>query len=266
LRRVAILTHAADDFRGPYFLRFIAECWHEAGIEVKVHRGLGTPPPADLAIVHVDLSVVPDVYVELANSYAKVLNVHVTDITKVAVSRQLVRRGDGYDGPVIVKTNLNWGGIREASLERRALEPRDIRALLEYRVYPSASEVPPRVWGDASRIVDRFLPEIRDDHYCLRTWMFFGDRETNSLSYSKSPVVKSSNVVRREVVPEIPEALRARRLELGVDYGKFDYVIRDGEVVLYDVNKTPSMGNFTSGQMSASVLELSRGLEYYGGT
>ena len=266
LPRVAILTHASDDFRAPYFLRFIAQCWREAGVEVLVHRGLGAPPPADLAILHVDLSVVPDAYAELGTSYQKVLNFDITDITKAAISRQLVRRGDGYEGPVIVKTNLNWGGVREATLERRPLRADDIKALLEYRIYPTVSDVPRAVWSDESRIVDRFLPEMRDDHYCLRTWMFLGDRETNSLSYSKSPIVKSSNVVRREVVPEVPEALRARRQELGVDYGKFDYVIRDGEVVLYDVNKTPSMGHLSSDTIRASMLELSRGLAYYGVT
>ena len=29
---------------------------------------------------------------------------------------------------------------------------------------------------------------------------------------------------------------------MGFDYGKFDYVIRDGQVVLFDVNRTPAHG------------------------
>ena len=37
----------------------------------------------------------------------------------------------------------------------------------------------------------------------------------------------------------IPRELRSIREEMGFDYGKFDYGIVDGEVVLYDVNRTP---------------------------
>jgi hypothetical protein len=264
LRRVTILTHASDDFRTPYFLREIARAWTDAGIDVAFHGGLGTPPPADLAILHVDLSIVPAEYVEVARSYETVLNVGITDITKVAISRQLVRRGDGYDGPVLVKTNLNYGGIQELKLQKSDLRKAEADRMLHYRVYGSASAVPAATWDDEAWIVDRFLPEIRDRHFCLRTWMFLGDRETNSISYSRSPIVKSGNVVRREVVPEVPDALRARRRELGIDYGKFDYALHAGEVVLYDVNKTPSMGHFASEKLRASVLELSRGLTHYG--
>lgn len=264
MRRVAILTHASHDSQMPYFLREIARVWTDAGIDVALHSGLGTPPPGDLAILHVDLSIVPAEYLELARSYERVLNVAVTDITKVAISRQLVRRGDGYDGPVLVKTNLNYGGIQELKLRKSELRRADANRLLDYRVYRSPSAVPAATWDDETWIVERFLPEIRDRHFCLRTWMFLGDHETNSISYSRSPIVKSGNVVRREVVLEVPEALRARRRELGVDYGKFDYALHGGEVVLYDVNKTPSMGHFVTEKLQASVLELSRGLAHYG--
>lgn len=50
-----------------------------------------------------------------------------------------------------------------------------------------------------------------------------------------------SHAARR--LPGLPEhrPCPARRIrgELGFDYGKFDYGVVDGEVALYDVNRTP---------------------------
>jgi hypothetical protein len=37
----------------------------------------------------------------------------------------------------------------------------------------------------------------------------------------------------------VPDFLRAERERLGFDYGKFDFVIHDGQAVLLDANKTP---------------------------
>ena len=37
----------------------------------------------------------------------------------------------------------------------------------------------------------------------------------------------------------VPEELRQTRRQLGFDYGKFDYGVVNGEVVLYDANRTP---------------------------
>jgi len=38
----------------------------------------------------------------------------------------------------------------------------------------------------------------------------------------------------------IPAELRERREQLGADYGKIDYVIREGRVEIFDINRTPS--------------------------
>lgn len=47
------------------------------------------------------------------------------------------------------------------------------------------------VWHNPDLVVERFLPERHDGHYCLRVWMFLGDKETNTLCYSAHPIVKS---------------------------------------------------------------------------
>ena len=90
--------------------------------------------------------------------------------------------------------------------------------------------------------------------------MFLGDRETNSLSYSKQPIVKSENVIRREVVAEVPDELRQIRRELGFDFGKFDYAIVGDRVVLYDANRTPTLGNFPREQYLPRVRHLAEGI------
>jgi hypothetical protein len=112
-------------------------------------------------------------------------------------------------------------------------------------------------------IVEKFLAERRDGLYCLRTWVFLGDRETNSLSYSKEPVVKARNVLRRAVVPEVPDELRAMRKQMGFDFGKFDYAIVDGKVVLYDANRTPSLGNFPREQYLPRIKLLAEGIRAF---
>ena len=55
-------------------------------------------------------------------------------------------------------------------------------------------------------------------------------------------------------------ALRAWRARLGFDYGKFDFVVRDGEPVLFDVNRTPTMASNLSAALEAGMGELARGM------
>jgi hypothetical protein len=55
---------------------------------------------------------------------------------------------------------------------------------------------------------------------------------------SKAKIVKGSDEDHSEGV-RIPAELYAIRQQLGMDYGKLDYVVRDGKVVLLDVNRTP---------------------------
>jgi len=38
----------------------------------------------------------------------------------------------------------------------------------------------------------------------------------------------------------VPEELHAMWARLGFDFGKFDYVVRDGQIVLLDANRTPT--------------------------
>jgi hypothetical protein len=257
MNHVVILTHEHDEFDGTnYMLRGVCEAWRENGMNVTVLRGPGPYVGADAAILHVDLTVVPNPYIEFMRQYPIALNFAVKDISKRNISVNLVRRGDGYSGPVIVKTNRNFGGGREAETSQKSFLRKYARAIRrrlhwslraelgiwEYPIYSSPAQVPWAVWHNPDLIVERLLCERRDEFYCTRSWVFLGDAEGNTLYYAKQPIIKSRVAVKSEPA-QVPDELRQMRRKLGFDFGKFDYGIVEGRVVLYDANRTPTVGD-----------------------
>lgn len=272
MHHIAILVHEHDGSQtSGYFLFEIAKVWREQGFQVTVLSGPGECIDADIAILHVDLSIVSDDYLKCMDQYPVALNARVKDISKRYISDNLVTSSDDYDGAVIVKTNWNFAGIREAKLAKRRsfisrcsrfINKRILRlgrsksTALNYKIYNSACDVPTSIWANPEYVVEKFLPERDGDLYCLRTWVFLGDKETNSICYSNEPVVKSNNIIRRELVPEVPDDLREWRRRLGFDFGKFDYAIVNRQVVLYDANRTPSLGDFSSKDVLMPGIKL----------
>jgi hypothetical protein len=277
MRHIVILLHKYFTFDTlQYFLRYIADIWQENGFRVSVLHGPGPYVQADLAILHINLTVVPDDYLAFIRQYPLTINGRLTDISKRQISTSLLRRGDNYHGQVIVKTNYNCRGGSEYSLVKkgplltkcaqslRNRLPWSWRAKLpEYRIFDSISNVPHAVWHNPDLVVERFLPERHDSFYCLRTWFFLGDKETNSISYSNQPIIKAGNVIRRENLDEVPEELRQIRRNMGFDYGKFDYALIDGKTVLYDVNWTPTFGGLPGEQALSSIRLLADGIRSY---
>jgi hypothetical protein len=84
--------------------------------------------------------------------------------------------------------------------------------------------------------------------------MFLGDREINRRTWSPDPVVKLRGSRIETLSEPVPDELRAIRRELGFDYGKFDYGVVDGEVVLYDVNPTP--GSAQDPRVHAAAIDI----------
>ena len=80
--------------------------------------GIDRAPRADLLVPHVDLTHMPSDYAAFVDRYPAVLNRTVKDISKRRISDNLVRQDASWDGPVIVKTNLNCGGLTELRLKR----------------------------------------------------------------------------------------------------------------------------------------------------
>lgn len=239
--RIAVLCHEAE--RGwdlsSYLIHHFAGFWREEGHEVVFAFGADDFVPADLAILHVDLSVVPDAYMKLAGRYPVVLNARVRDIRKSSISRNLVARGDPWKGPVIVKSDLNCGGGPERM--RGQHFPKSLHNSLDYRVYPRLRDVPRTCFRDPDLVVERFLPEREGELYCVRLFHFLGDCWSCSRMLSRQPIVNGRTECGVEAIETHPEIV-ALRHRLGFDYGKLDYVIHDGEPVLLDANKTVGVG------------------------
>ena len=102
---IAVLTHALQKLRpGTTIARIASEHWAPSGHRIVLHRGLGPPPPADVAFQHVDLTRVPRPYLELARYYPRMINGAVDDISKRRVSPSILsapgdRRGVGGASP-----------------------------------------------------------------------------------------------------------------------------------------------------------------------
>ena len=261
-----------------YLIDAIAERWSGSGYQVLTHYGYENLPSADIVILHVDLTKIPPIYVERLAAYPLVLNRRVLDISKSAFSKHLVTRDEAYDGPVIVKTDANYGGQPETRGRKISRISRwsklffcrgmtdwaktDSLNPLDYPIYNTKELVPRNVWKNQHLIVERFLPEREDDLYYIRYWMFLGDQGWAARFGSKKPIVKfHCRVTPEERVP-VPDELVALRKQLGLDYGRFDYVVRDGHPIVFDINKT--VGGYDNCAAYADELDiLAKGIRMY---
>lgn len=267
-RRIALLFHEADQegHGGTYLVHALGEVWRAAGHEVVELYGPDRFVPADLCFVHVDVSEVPEPYLALAARYPRSVNGRVRDIRKSSFSTGLLRPGDDWAGPVVVKSDRNYGGYPEAV--RHVPRPGGLGdgpafgSPDEYRVYPRLEAVPADCFEAPDIVVQAFLPEVEDDLYHVRAYTFFGGIHTSTRIAAEEPIVKSSNRVATAPVPVHPDIV-AWRHRLGFDYGKFDYVVRDGEAILLDINKTPGLPRPGSPRAVALAQRFAAGLEAY---
>jgi len=255
-KRIAILFHENDRDRdlSDYAVWSMADVWREAGHDVVFLFGVRRFVPADLVFVHIDLSVVPERYFRFARRYPIVVNGDVKDIRKRRFSENLLRRDDDWDGRVIVKSDLNAAGYpervlgrswltRHSSRLRRALlgRPHPLAGSGYYELYDALADVPPKRFADRRLVVEKFQPEMENGLYHLRIYQFLGPRETCARLAAEAPIVKNATAVHFEPVEPHAEIVAARR-RFSMDYGKLDYVVSDGHLVLLDVNKTATSG------------------------
>jgi hypothetical protein len=237
-RRIAVLFHEGQEPARAVFyaIHHLAEIWRADGLDVVYLFGVEEFVPADVVIVHVDLSVVPDEYLDFARRYPVAANGGLRDIRKSNYSTLRVARDSAYAGRVIVKSNYNYAGVPERVLGVSNGEP-EFEAQTDYRVYDSVAAVPAPVFDDEGLVVERFVPEYEDGRYHVRTLDILGDRHTSLRSASDHHVVTDSTAEEFEPVEPPAELFEIRR-RFGVDYGKLDYVVHDSVVTLLDVNKT----------------------------
>jgi len=250
-KKIAILCHENAGRRNPekYAISLLADIWRQDGLDVFYVFGVKKFIPADLAIIHVDLSVVLDEYLEFAHRYPVVLNGKVKDIRKSFFSRNIVKKNDAYDGKVIVKSILNCAGSAERKFAswgvfpfvKKYIRPLRFNKPTDYIIYDHRNDIPHKYFNSDHFVVEKFLPEMENDCYFVRCYHFLGSRGTCIRLKSNQPIVNSKTYQSMEFVEPHPEIIeQCERLQF--DYGKFDYVIHDGRVVLLDVNKTTGTG------------------------
>lgn len=266
MTRIAIITHKFDKFsRRSYLLGSILKEVERTGIEVEITHGHRKLVSADLAILHVDATVVDPEYTALAKRYPRTINLDIRNIRKSLISGAALSRGAVWDGAVIVKTDLNARGAPEfyhnkvAALRGKPAPHPQVTALRDYVLFESARDVPDEVWSDSQLVVEKFMPEPDPRGFALRTWCFMGKRETCSRCVSTEPVVKGASIIARELV-DVPDELRHVRARLGFDYGKFDFVLHDGRPILFDANFTPTVPENLTDELAISAKEFARGL------
>jgi len=267
------ITIISNEFSAPmensrYFLSRLVKSWKQQGI--KIHETAGCDYiPAELAFLHIDTTVVADEYLELGKQYPIAINGRVKDILKTSFSQYLLKRDDDYQGPVIVKTNANYGGVNEFIIAaetgqstwydpdiERPWRKREIMDSLKYPIFDKLADVPPGVWKNDRLIVEKFLPErLENGDYRSRIYAFFGEQEFAAWMSSPKPVVKSAVATDMGLIDEIPQSIREIRKASGYDYGKFDYTEVNGQVILFDMNKTPAIGSQILDLLSARKLE-----------
>ena len=250
--------------------------WQEAGIEVTEIFGIRKAPPADVAFLHIDLSVIPPAYLEFARCYPVAINGSVADIRKSRLSILRVDLRSGYSGPVIVKSSHNFAGNPErfffhnrSRLQRLFTRkptlpsyPIRLESKADYRIYENATEVPAAVWTCDDLVVEKFMPERHGDLYCLREWYFCGSENFQWVELSSDPIFTAGQQAHHLQVP-LPPELPALREKLGFDYGKFDFTMVDGRPVVFDFNKTTGLMNPQGKEIGSVARQLAGGIAGY---
>ena len=261
--KIAILFHkkARRNYRKKYDVGIFAEIWERQGHQVIALFGIDRFIPADVCIVHVDLTVVPDNYLEFAHRYPFVVNGHVKDISKNTFSNHLLNDGDIYAGKVIVKSNQNSAGWPEFAASHNILLQAWVRLVenlgltrsryysgSKYQIYENLDQVPERVFDNPYFVVEKFLPEKIAGVYYVNMYLFFGDCHECFRLGSPKPVVKGKSIISREQIKPHPEIIKLRK-QFNLDFGKLDYCMNQGKPVLLDVNKIVGYGGFVDGQI-----------------
>lgn len=289
MKRIAVLWHRSSTghapFHASYVIELLASEWQKMGFDVQMLSGTGNMRSADVLIPHLDLTIIPHDYCMFMEQYPRVINKDVLDISKSRISSNLLHKNDSYGGPVIVKTDRNYGGLPEAHLgidsDRDRLDLSSVFEKVatkawkkltgrvpwkyvrylktsEYPLFPSIKAVPKGVFKNKSLVVEKYCPEREDNNYIVRYCYFFGDREISFLLRSSERNVKISNAFQIEEVPT-PQEIHLIRRKMGFEFGKFDYIINGGKVVLFDVNRTPSC-SYLSLEQGRPMWSLARRL------
>ena len=251
------LPYSPDDRR--HMIVLIEDALTAMGVEI-VHINKATGyVPADAVFVHIDQSIISPEARALALRYPASINAYATDIRKFRYIDGLLGRDDTWDAPVIVKSNLNYAGMpernaarQEGPIARRLLNrvanrlrrqsKYAIQSKEDYRIYPTLSDVP-RHYFRNDYVVQKFMAESDGEKNLLREYIFLGDLHYQNIERSDQLIITEDEHVSCEPFEPHPHLLATRR-RLGLDYGKIDFTLIDGEPFIFDANKTLGLGEF----------------------
>ena len=242
LANISILWHPRSlRWRRKYYLiSQHAGIWAEEGHAVRHHcHAADAMRWADAIIVHADASEVKSV-VEPLSDHPLALNAGVADIRKSAMSDLVLKPGDDWQGPVVVKTDLNNRGFPERWLLLKsgfAHWNTELRSR-GYLLFSSFAEVPDALLKHPALVVERFEPQREGEHFTTTSATFFGDEVSCIQLTAAEWQVKQEPAFAWKRMTEIPEAVLAKRKALGLDYGKIDFTVNERGTHIFDVNKT----------------------------
>lgn len=256
----------------PYLVSQLAAKWAEDGNIINFVTLGQRFQPADLALLHIDLTVVPKTYVNLARRYPRVLNDKVLDIRKSLVSQNLIRPESSYEGPVIVKTDLNAGGNPEHLYEKFPVYERRIfkrwwksavgrftsstpsKPGKRYKIYECVKDVPECFVRNNDYVVEKFLPEVMDGLYITRRCHLLGDRSVTHKMGWTDPL-GGGFAASFEWVKTNPAVLDVAK-NFGLEYGAIDYTEIGGVVNAFDINKTIGLGALEHAEVRENNAKL----------
>lgn len=233
-------------------------------------------------VFHIDLTFARDRPVDrmllctaLRERGIRILNSTVVDISKRSLQADCARIGlpttsADPDGPsdelLIVKTDLNYGGLPELITERpmdadRPAEPREYRVVLR-------QELQPELWERSELAIERFI-DSKDGRMfrCTilgtqRMWSAF----SSPTKVKRVPADHSLVIAEAEVPKPARHAVDVFAASHGRDFGAFDVLIGvDGLAYLIDFNATPVWGDGHLGPLALLAEEVtSHGNSYSG--
>ncbi len=254
-RKRLVILHAPGMARGArhHMVVLIADRLRDLGVEVIDVYATNRLVKADAIFVHVDLSVVPQSATKFAEQYPAQINAYARDIRKSMLGDGLLGANSDYPYPVIVKSDLNYGGEPERmdrsllAIARRRLQRLQpgapapaILTKADYRIFPTLGAVP-GAYFSRDTIVQKLVLEKDSGKNLLREYIFLGDLHYENIERSAGEIITEDEHV--SCLPFTPHPrLLALRRRLGLDYGKIDYVMQDGEPFIFDANKTLGLG------------------------
>lgn len=276
--KISILHHRLEDKRtGKHRLvNYLAESWNKTGLPTNIVYGIAREVSSEIVFMHLDLSLVPEAYINFGVKFPNAVNLKLTDIRKHRFCSHRVLPGEVTTEPVIVKSDYNYNSIPEGymknnfkaiPLREKIFFSKDCRYIQPpalahrqpaYSIFKNSDSVPAEDWQEG-RIVERFLPERENDTYVLRLTFFLGSRHLTLKLKSTESIIKHENIMSLEEC-ETPISLLEWIKEKELDYGKIDYAIHEGKPVIYDVNKTPAASLEYPEWRGRIVDELSPGI------